>query len=75
VAGGVLLFFAMVGALALPVLACELALRAIKRRRDREAEAAAIVRHRLHGHPPPDTPCLWPRLEPEVERLREKGAL
>lgn len=22
-----------------------------------------------------DIPCLWPRLEPEVERLREKGAL
>jgi DNA-binding XRE family transcriptional regulator len=23
--------------------------------------------------PPPDVVCPWPRLEPEVERLREKG--
>jgi hypothetical protein len=71
VVGGVL---SIIGMLALFIGGCELALRRIDRRK-RELETAAIVRHRLHGHPPPDVDCPWPRLEPEIERLRERGAL
>lgn len=69
--GIILLFFAMVGALAVPIAAIELLLREIRRRRDR-----AIVRERLlDERGAPEVPCPWPQLEPEVQRLRERGAL
>lgn len=72
--GGVL---TIIGLIATFVVVMELILRPLERRK-RELEAA-IVRHRLYGYPPPSSvdgaPCPWPRLEPEVERLREKGAL
>lgn len=69
--GGLL---SIIGILALFVGSAELLVRSIDRRK-RQLEAAAIARHRLFGHAPPDHDCPWPRLEPEVELLRQKGAL
>jgi hypothetical protein len=68
--GGVL---SIIGILALFVGSAELLVRSIDRRK-RQLEAA-VARHRLHGHAPPDHDYPWPRLEPEVELLRQKGAL
>lgn len=64
---------AIVGVLALLIGGCEWLVAAPRRRRRRTERA--VARHRLAGYPPPDVACPWPRLEPELERMREKGAL
>jgi hypothetical protein len=68
VAGGETIL-AIVGLLALLIAGCELLVR--RRRSAREAELED-----LYGYPPAgDVGCPWPRLEPEVESLRQRGAL
>jgi hypothetical protein len=63
-AGGVL---QIVGLLALLIGGCELVVRRQRRR---------ALPDPLYGYPPRgEVHCPWPRLEPEVELLRRKGAL
>lgn len=70
--GGTLL--AIVGLLALLAGACELVLRAIRRRQTR-----ALIRARLFdddiGAPEGPARSVWPRSEPEVEDLRRRALL
>jgi hypothetical protein len=69
--GGVL---EIIGLIALLVGACELVARWLADR----ATAREMQRQHdvLSGYPPPpDAPCAFPRLEPELERLRDRGAL
>jgi hypothetical protein len=62
---------AIIGLVALLAGACELLLY-----RPAREQRRAELRRRLQEYPaPPDVVCPWPRLEPEVERLRERGAL
>jgi hypothetical protein len=66
VAGGVLQIF---GLLAILAVVCEVFLR-------RPLMRKAADSQELYGYPPSaETRCAWPKIEPEVEALRRKGAL
>lgn len=69
--GGIL---QLVGLIALLCGACELAAKGLRWLDGRRWRGR--VRERLiDDQRPADVTCPWPRLEPEVERLRERGAL
>jgi hypothetical protein len=60
--------FAIVGVLALLVGACELAVRQTRQRVRANRRLPSIA-------PAADYACPRPRLDPEIEELRRKGAL